>query len=278
MPTEAYSGSVKLPSGLTPAGTTSVFARACSMRPAPRSKVLQVQHQRTRQRQVSTEVDQSRSSRRIPEREDLRRYFNYPPRLVWSAELEKAAFPRVRDDGYSMQQVDMLLRQLDEALDGSRGLADLIEKATFRYSKKGYSRDHVDWFLDELLMREQTQLGEDTDPWAQFEVADKYRPTSGAGADPKSPADASAAVMKQAREEMEDEWSRFDDQTGNQLSFRARATQSFHALHGRRGSAGHGKKSVLAHEEPAGRPPHYDREDLYAQVSRAPKQAGPTQP
>jgi DivIVA domain-containing protein len=120
-----------------------------------------------------------------------------------------------------VQQVDVLLRRLDEANPAGPERAGLIEDATFRSSKKGYSPDHVDWFLQELLMRERSWRAAGADPWDEFEAADRYRPLE--AADIGSPDEASSRLKQQARKRMMSEWSELDEEQGLHLRYQGKS-------------------------------------------------------
>jgi hypothetical protein len=80
--------------------------------------------------------------------------------------------------GYVAADVDNLLRQVEEGLDVGRPAGPLIENAAFRVDGYGweYDADAVEWFLDQLLRREDDPKpgGIGADPWRDLTVVNQF--------------------------------------------------------------------------------------------------------
>jgi hypothetical protein len=94
--------------------------------------------------------------------------------------------------GYDASQVDHLLHRLAAELDAGRPAEPLIRRATFTVTtgSSGYEIAAVDWFLEELLRRED-QPGPDqmtADPWRDLPVVNRFTRTGPSGAGAQIPA------------------------------------------------------------------------------------------
>ena len=98
--------------------------------------------------------------------------------------------------GYDADQVDDLLRRVAVELGAGRPVGPLIANATFRPGHSGYEIDAVNWFLYQLLRREDhfelARLG--ADPWRDLAVGN-YFTRSG----PADLPERTAALSRQAR-------------------------------------------------------------------------------
>ena len=82
-------------------------------------------------------------------------------------------------DGYEASQVDDLLCRVAVELDAGRPVGPLIAGAAFprrrRRSSRGYDIGAVDWFMDQLLRREDpSQARTSEDPWRDLAVANHF--------------------------------------------------------------------------------------------------------
>jgi DivIVA domain-containing protein len=128
--------------------------------------------------------------------------------------------------GYDATQVDELLRRIAVELDAARPIGPLIANATFRPGRPGYEIDAVDWFLEQLLHRDDShQSGRmGADPWQHLAVANHFTRSG-----PDVLAEGGAMPSRQARSKQAsqdrsylagdcaDVWRDFGQQPGTQL-------------------------------------------------------------
>ena len=130
--------------------------------------------------------------------------------------------------GYDTSQVDELLRRVAVELDAGRPVEPLIANATFRQGqgRDGYGIEAVDWFLEQLLHRDDSshsaRMG--ADPWHHLAVAN-HLTRSG----PDAVAEGTVMPSRRARWEHEiqdrrylardcaDVWRDFGQQPGTHL-------------------------------------------------------------
>jgi DivIVA domain-containing protein len=96
--------------------------------------------------------------------------------LVNADEIRDVRF--LSGGGYDASQVDELLRRVAVELDAGRPVGPLIANATFRpgQGRDGYGIEGVDWFLEQLLHRDDSshsaRMG--ADPWRHLAVANHF--------------------------------------------------------------------------------------------------------
>jgi DivIVA domain-containing protein len=128
----------------------------------------------------------------------------------------------VTGGGYDVAQVDDLLRRIAAEIDADRPIEPLIENARFQTrGKRLYDTAAVDWFLDQLLLRERhpQRAGTGGDPWRDLDVTQLTR--SEVNDPAKRPAiQAGLASGKHFREECANAWHEFGQQPGTHLRWR----------------------------------------------------------
>ncbi len=77
----------------------------------------------------------------------------------------------LRHYGYNAAEVDDVLRRIAVELDAGRPIGVLIAGAAFGSGIRGYDKDAVDGFLEQLRRQDHSELaGLDTDPWRDLPV------------------------------------------------------------------------------------------------------------
>jgi hypothetical protein len=138
--------------------------------------------------------------------------------------------------GYDAAQVDDLLGRLAVELGAGRPAGPLIANAAFRWKNPGFDIDAVDWFLDQLLRREEgpESAGMSADPWRDLAVVNQFARRGPGDLDDRTSAPSRRAHRNRTQDqeylarECADAWRDFGHQPGVHLWWGR--TKSHHEL------------------------------------------------